>query len=70
MDLRRCSPCRTFYEMAWLSDIAFGPRAESVRCPVCGSVWGVRVRRRADLAAPVPRSAVAPDHEAVVRLAG
>ena len=31
--------------MEWAPDIAFGPRAESVRCPVCGTVWGVRERR-------------------------
>jgi hypothetical protein len=42
---RWCSRCRTERPIEWSADAAFGPRAESARCPVCGTVWGVRDRR-------------------------
>lgn len=41
-----CSRCRTARPIEWAPDTAFGPRAESARCPWCGTVWGVRERRR------------------------
>ena len=31
--------------MTWQVDLRFGPGAEAARCPLCGAVWGVRVRR-------------------------
>lgn len=46
MGERWCGRCRTVRPIEWQEDIAFGPRAESARCPICGTVWGVRDRRK------------------------
>jgi hypothetical protein len=43
---RWCGRCRAPRPIEWQEDVAFGPRAESARCPVCGTVWGVRERRK------------------------
>lgn len=45
MSTRWCGRCRAQREIEWRTDFSFGPRAESARCPACGTVWGVRERR-------------------------
>ena len=44
-----CGRCRVERPMDWFEDFSFGPGAESARCPVCGTVWGVRARRQGAL---------------------
>lgn len=46
MSTRWCGRCRAEREIEWEPDVAFGPRAESARCPWCRAVWGVRERRK------------------------
>jgi hypothetical protein len=43
---RRCGRCGIQQPMEWTPDREFGPAAESIRCPACGAVWGVRTRGR------------------------
>jgi hypothetical protein len=46
MGIRWCGRCSLAREIEWEPDFAFGPNAESARCPWCGAVWGVRERRK------------------------
>jgi hypothetical protein len=45
MSTRWCGRCRMQREIEWGADFSYGPRAESARCPACGTLWGVRERR-------------------------
>lgn len=54
MPARTCGGCRTQQAMDWAADYRFGPTAEAVRCPACGTVWGVRQRRRTPATASDP----------------
>ncbi|MER3419445.1 MAG: hypothetical protein C4290_02495 [Chloroflexota bacterium] len=54
MGERWCGRCRVWRPIEWREDFSFGPRAESARCPVCGTVWGVRDRRKVPAEALLP----------------
>lgn len=56
--------------MEWRADISFGPDAESARCPVCGTVWGVRARRKGAFPRPPAHPAAVADKGHLQRAAG
>ena len=53
MSARWCGHCRSQQTINWTVDVAFGPGAESARCPGCETVWGVRERRRTPFVRPL-----------------